>query len=281
MRTSALLTFTSIGLLLASCGTTTSPAVAPAAAQSTAKGNLSAQVIYGDSSSISKRPYQVALLYNGYGWCGGTLISKDWVLTAAHCVVGKTASSLKVRAGSTYNTSGGQLVSVASYTAHASYRDVTTGYDIAVIKLASPITTSSAVPAVVPGTTADATATKVGNYLVLSGWGRTSPYNDSYPSSLKEAWLPVVSASTCAAENGVYSVPSGTVCGGVNEYDQSGCNGDSGGPLASQGDNGKWYVFGIVSWGPVPDCNTAATVFTRAASYGTWIQQKTGIAPQN
>ena len=77
------------------------------------------------------------------------------------------------------------------------------------------------------------------------------------------------------------SLPSGTVCGGVNNYSQSGCNGDSGGPFAAKGDNGKWYVFGIVSWGPVPECNTAATVFTRTASYASWIQQQTGITSQN
>ncbi|MFC6590796.1 serine protease [Deinococcus lacus] len=270
--------------LLTACGNSVPVATAPAP-EAAAPTTLGEQVIYGDATTIAKRPYQVALLYDGTQFCGGTLISKDWVLTAAHCLDGVSASRLKVRAGSASPYSGGQLLNVSRYVIHSNYRSVEFGYDVAVLKLSSSVTTSSAQPALIPTSSADNVATAVGRYLTISGWGRTDPYSNTASSTLREASLPVLSYDDCdnqlAPLLGDLYLAQGTVCGGVNRYSQSGCQGDSGGPFAGQGDNGKYYVFGIVSWGNVPKCNAGPTAFTRVATYNAWITQQTGISASN
>ena len=47
---------------------------------------LSGQIIGGRPTSVNRHPYQVSMVLNGNSFCGGFIISQDYVLTAAHCV---------------------------------------------------------------------------------------------------------------------------------------------------------------------------------------------------
>lgn len=47
---------------------------------------LSGQIIGGRPTSVNRHPYQVSMVLNGNSFCGGFIISRDYVLTAAHCV---------------------------------------------------------------------------------------------------------------------------------------------------------------------------------------------------
>uniref|UniRef100_A0A8C9PZ56 Peptidase S1 domain-containing protein n=1 Tax=Spermophilus dauricus TaxID=99837 RepID=A0A8C9PZ56_SPEDA len=64
------------------------------------------------------------------------------------------------------------------------------------------------------------------------------------------------------------------VCAGGDGIISS-CNGDSGGPLNCQAENGAWEVHGIVSFGSGQGCNTLKkpTVYTRVSAYIDWINQ--------
>lgn len=44
------------------------------------------RIVGGSVASRNQFPYQVALIINNSGFCGGSIISNAWVLTAAHCV---------------------------------------------------------------------------------------------------------------------------------------------------------------------------------------------------
>lgn len=54
------------------------------------------RVIAGTTAKKGAWPWQVLLKYNNRGFCGGSLISKEWVVTAAHCVFFRKAGSMKV-----------------------------------------------------------------------------------------------------------------------------------------------------------------------------------------
>lgn len=234
------------------------------------------KIVGGSESTPYSRPYQVALLMNGRQGCGGTLISSQWVLTAAHCLDSASTSNLTVKIGA-HRMSGndGQTHSVSQIIKHEYWQgaqNIQSGYDIAVLRLASPAS-DSITPAVLPSQSLGDQIAGVGTYVTVSGWGLT--YNGSRNPSdvLREVALPVISNSSCSSQLGV-NLGNGVICGG-GPNGTSACNGDSGGPYAVQS-GGNFYSIGTVSWGK--GCS-GATAFTRTTAYLDWIAGKTGVKP--
>ncbi|KZN43094.1 hypothetical protein N474_15315 [Pseudoalteromonas luteoviolacea CPMOR-2] len=241
--------------------------------QATPVVDVTPSVVGGIETPAYSRPYQVALLMNGRQGCGGTLISSNWVLTAAHCLDSASTSSLTVRVGAHSISRGdGQTLRVSQIINHERWRGangIRSGYDIALLKLASPAP-SQYTPAKLPTSAIESQYANVGNYVTVSGWGLTS--NRGRPSDvLREAELPVISNNSCSSLLN-FSIPGSVICGG-GEGGRSACNGDSGGPYAVKVGN-DFYSIGTVSWGIA--CQ-GATAFTRTTSYLDWIKQKTGI----
>ncbi|MDT8998629.1 trypsin-like serine protease [Paucibacter sp. APW11] len=244
-------------------------------AQSGTRADLNPQIVGGTVTTPYSRPYQVALLMNGRQGCGGTLISADWVLTAAHCLDSASTSNLTVQVGAhSISRRDGQNLRVSQIIRHENWRGaqgIQSGWDIAVLRLASPAP-ASITPAKLPTLAIESQVAGVGRYVTVSGWGLTS--NQGSPSDvLREVNLPVISNPSCSSEL-AFNLPASVICGG-GTGGVSACNGDSGGPFAA-GANGKFYSIGIVSWG---NACRGATVFTRTSSYLDWIAQKTGVKP--
>ncbi|NTS77189.1 trypsin-like serine protease [Catenovulum sp. SM1970] len=235
------------------------------------------QIVGGKPTTPGSRPYQVALLMNGRQGCGGTLISSQWVLTAAHCLDNVSTSSLTVRVGAhSISANDGQTIGVSQIIKHeywAGANGIRSGNDIGLLRLASPAP-ANITPASLPTQALADQYAGVGQYITVSGWGLT--YNQGSPSdTLREVDLPVISNSQCSSELR-FNLPSSVICGG-GPNGTSACNGDSGGPYAFSA-NGKFYSAGTVSWGQA--CR-GATAFTRTTSYLDWIEGKTGIKPDD
>lgn len=239
--------------------------------------NPSPQIVGGTVTTPYSRPYQVALLLNGRQGCGGTLISPNWVLTAAHCLDSASTNSLTVQVGAhSISRRDGQNLRVSQIIKHENWRGaqgIRSGWDIAVLRLATPAA-ASITPARLPTAALEAQIAGVGRYVTVSGWGLTS--NQGSPSDvLREVNLPVISNSSCSSELG-FNLPASVICGG-GTGGVSACNGDSGGPFAASA-NGKFYSIGTVSWG---NACRGATAFTRTTGYLDWIAQKTGVRPDS
>jgi len=243
----------------------------------TSAADFEARIIGGNSIQHSDVPYQVALFDgNNRQFCGGTLISDEWVLTAAHCVISSRPNQVKVRVGaSNLTTNVGQTINVSQIITHERYRNynITGGYDIAVLKLSSPAD-SQYTPASIPDTDLEASMASPGSRLKVSGWGLTTQGSNGRPTQdLMAVDLPVISNQRCSQLSGPFTNINNTIiCG--HESGLSSCNGDSGGPWAGT-QNDTNYVFGIVSFGP-NGC-TGLSAFARVTTFTDWIESKTGI----
>ncbi|NXI92270.1 CELA1 elastase, partial [Psophia crepitans] len=236
------------------------------------------RVVGGTEARSHAWPSQISLQYYSSGsWyhtCGGSLIQRNWVMTAAHCV--DSNLNFRVVAGdhNLYTNEGSeQIFSVSKIIIHPYWNsnNVAGGdYDIALIRLATYATLNSYVQlAVLP----EAGSILANNYpCYITGWGRTRT-NGQLSSVLLQAYLPVVDYQTCSSSSYWGSTVKTTmVCAGGDGV-RSGCQGDSGGPLHCAV-NGQYQVHGVTSFVSSLGCNVERkpTVFTRVSAYISWIE---------
>lgn len=134
------------------------------------------KVIGGQSvRSSHDYPWMVALFRQGFRFiCGGTLITKKHVLTAAHCVYNheELPSDLTVVLG-IHNIAdlgnGSSNISIVKIITHASYEPENQSYDIAIIQLEKAVDSDLISPACVP----QADTTFPNNHSIILGWGAT------------------------------------------------------------------------------------------------------------
>jgi len=236
-------------------------------------------LVNGNSATRGEYPWQVLLIYNNSRMCGGSLLNDSWVLTAAHCVHGRSAKDFRLRFGEhdlRRSEYGEQQKTIRSYVVHPDFTnfDETVEYedfnDLALLKLSSPVRFNSYVQPIALATGNEGNGTT----SWASGWGRTEGGNsESRSYILQEAMLPVRRNSDCDA------VPYPTLtrklvetelCVGYRYGDRGACHGDSGGPLAVERPGGKWELIGVVNWGQDQNCGTY-TVATRVSSFVNWI----------
>ena len=215
--------------------------------------DATSKILGGVQAAEGAWPWIAALLYADdpsvfYAqFCSGVLIDQRWVLTAAHCVQGMSASEIQVAVGAYDLTrfTGGRTP-VKSIRIHPQYSSTSLYNDIALVELGVP---SPVAPiALFSGESADNTPPSLlGRLVTVLGWGladtATSWY---YPEILRQVNLPVVADSTCDAIY-TYPISPAQFCAGYYEGKDA-CEGDSGGPAVVQVD-GKWVHAGIVSAG--------------------------------
>lgn len=221
------------------------------------------KIVGGYPAQLSNWPWIVGLVVDGSGLCGGTLISSNWVLTAAHCVHG--ATSIEVRTNTTNLYSPGETILSKRLIAHPNYTPSTFDNDIALIEL-------SQASAVTPNSSWGGTPQE-GVMASVAGWGTTSEGGDASITQLLQVEVPVVSNATCnQSYNG--AITGNMVCAGLSEGGKDSCQGDSGGPLVQNGS-----LIGVVSFGNGCARPGFYGVYARVANYTSWVQSYTGTTP--
>merc|ERR1711953_648210 len=200
------------------------------------------RIVGGFEAQENQWPWQVALFIDNAWFCGGSIISENYVMTAAHCADGASYFDIMAGAHNVRASSEPHRVEITSYNGwtHPGWNHNTLENDIALIELPSPMSFNEYIkPSCMPmaGDTAD-----VNEMVTCTGWGKPS---DS--------------------------------AGGKGT-----CNGDSGGPLnmkydVKSGASGdKWKQVGVVSFGASAGCEVGYPAgFTRTEYYLDWICSET------
>ncbi|XP_026204380.1 elastase-1-like [Anabas testudineus] len=238
------------------------------------------RVVGGETATPNSWPWQISLQYKSgssyYHTCGGSLIERGWVMTAAHCV--DSVRTWRVILGEhDLNVDSGreQVIGVSQVYIHPNWDSsrVSNGYDIALLRLSSNAELNAYVQlAYLPP------ANQIlpnNNLCYITGWGRTYT-GGPLPAQLQQAYLPVVDYATCSRSDWWGSTVKTTmVCAGGGA--EAGCNGDSGGPLNCLVE-GRYYVHGIASFVSGLGCDTIRkpTVFTRVSAYIDWMDSIMG-----
>ncbi|GAA4428912.1 S1 family peptidase [Actinokineospora soli] len=255
MRTRTLL----VGLVAAAATAFAAPTA------SAADGPVS-PLIVGGHDATQTYSFMVSLQSTTGGhFCGGSLIKADWVVTAAHCVSGRTPASTQVRVGTTNRTSGGTVAKVSRIIVHPSYR---TTADIALVQLSTAVTEAPVRIA--------ATSGAVGTATRIIGWGQTCPVRGGCgaPITLQELDTSIVADNLCKGGriDGATEIctenPGGTA---------GACYGDSGGPQI-KAVAGGWELIGATSraGGRTSTCAVDPSIYSDVPAYRTWITGYTG-----
>nr|XP_027224891.1 brachyurin-like [Penaeus vannamei] len=234
--------------------------------------------LYGGRDAVPHEyPWNVVVWMDHAYWCGGVLISDEWVMTSGGCVQGSGLIQVLFGAHNRDQWEESQVTyETDEYYVHEDidYPEIFDN-DIAVIKLRQPIGFNDYIQPVCLPSYSDAadSANFVDIFVTATGWGADT---HGYHHALQYLDLKTISTQQCVDVYG--SVITDIYLCTAGDRGVGGCNGDTGSPLNYVKD-GTTYTRGIAVFWSAAGCGAGdPTGFTRVSKHLDWISEKTGIA---
>ncbi|OCT59107.1 hypothetical protein XELAEV_18001595mg [Xenopus laevis] len=240
---------------------------------------VSGRIMGGQDAAHGEWPWQVSLRdVLGRHFCGGSLITNKWVVSAAHCITNPSSfSSVVVFLGSYKLSQTNQQeirVAVVNMIRHPSYDKNLDVNDISLLELEKEVAFTNYInPVCLPD---PAVKFPTGLKCWATGWGAILPgVSLPNPKTLQEVALPIIDIQTCSQ---YYNTPSNKailhpdfmICAGYINGGKDSCQGDSGGPLVCS-ENNRWFLGGVVSFGDSCGKPYRPGVYTLLTPYISWI----------
>ncbi|XP_047115573.1 serine protease Hayan-like [Schistocerca piceifrons] len=238
-------------------------------------------ILGGHDARDEEFPHMAALGYQVPGkkelsWlCAGSLISEQYVLTAAHCCNNRDRPApVRVQLGTANLSSsraGSTRYGISDIVIHADYSRSSYRADIALLRLDRRASFSRTVsPACLYTRGGDPPAA-----LIVTGWGATNPLGTKQSRVLQEGTVRSLPFSRCQQYKQRFpeGLDSSVICAGDPQGVVAICDGDSGGPLVAKEDTFTYSIVGITSIGPSPCGGNIPSLYTRVSSYIDWIEK--------
>jgi secreted trypsin-like serine protease len=264
------------------------PAPTERAVAGCGKANTPAgRIVDGTEAIPNEFPWVVALFLGSGSFCTGSLISDEWVITAAHCADGQTSVDVYLGAHNVRlaDEPGRLILKSNTLITHPNWNSNTLQGDIALIKLPEKvdITGDKIRPICLQPT--NLVDDFVGDTVNIAGWGKTADGPGSISPTLQKATQTVIDNPTCQNTYGALLIRDNIMCTTDSEYRPPSnaftgtCNGDSGSSLSwINSDDGLYYQVGVTSFVSSAGCSSGnPDGFTRYQSYNAWVLEQTGL----
>ncbi|XP_071954649.1 trypsin-like isoform X2 [Antedon mediterranea] len=241
----------------------------------------SSRIVGGEDAAVGRWPWQAMLYNKKFFTCGGTLIGRKYVISAAHCFRSENPKPWRVNLGKNrlrkrvFKGNGEHGAEVSKIIIHPDYNSLTNDNDIALMVLEEDVPTDSDV---INTACLDYSGNRIfdpTSSCVITGWGKTE-FGGNVAEILQEAEVPIVDQKDCIDSYGS-DITDNMICAGYLAGGVDTCQGDSGGPLVCTSlkeDNKEyWYLVGITSWGYGCATPNFPGVYTKVSNYINWIKE--------
>ncbi|KAJ8712704.1 hypothetical protein PYW08_008008 [Mythimna loreyi] len=252
----------------------------------------SSRIVSGWEAQPGQHPHHAALhLVNStltaIRLCGGSIISKEWILTTAPCVVAVDLAIVRVGVVSINDNNPENMFLTSEWYMHPAFNpniSIVNYYQsngVALIKLQRPLVYSRLIKRIRLQSSADADRNYDGLQVYASGHGRISNIGDN-SAVLRWVYLRAISNTECRSSysSGVYGI---SICARYfNVTSQSICKNDLGGPLVHVESDGVPTLIGVAYRVSDGSCESdRPTAYYRPGAFLSWFEEVTGIDFEN